>query len=186
MIVTLSPPFSKWCLHCLCYEPGFVRFSRWYSCVSSLQFSNSSPSALYHSRSLSQLCHFTWYCSCFPCSKCLEFWISSTFHSSWSFTTIGGEGVCFCPGSGSGAAFKEGLGETRCESTLSLGVSAETRQRRQLMRRQRQLMRQQRQLNWIKSTHVCKMEYWCTQCAGCTLYHSCCRAGTLVSRFSER
>ena len=105
MIVTLSFPFSKWCPHRLCYGPGFVRFSRWYSCVSSLQFSNSSPSALYHSRSLSQLCHFTWYCSHFPRLKCLEFWISFTSHSSWSFMTISREGVCFCPSSESVAAF---------------------------------------------------------------------------------
>ena len=105
MIVTLFSSFSKWCLHRLCYEPGFVRFSQWYSCVSSLQFSNSSLSALYYSRSLSQLCHFTWYCSCFPCSKCLEFWISFTFHSSWSFMTIGREGVCFCLSSESVMAF---------------------------------------------------------------------------------
>ena len=105
MIVTLFFSFLKWCLHCLCYESDFVRFSQWYSCVSSLQFSNSSLSALYYFRSLSQLCHFTWYCSCFPCSKCLEFWISFTSHSSWSFMTIGEEGVYFCPSSGSVAAF---------------------------------------------------------------------------------
>ena len=105
MIVILSFLFSKWCLHCLCYESGFVRFSQRYSCVSSLQFSNSSPSALYHFRSLSQLCHFTWYCSCFSRSKCLEFWISFTSHSSWSFMTISREGVCFCPSNESVAAF---------------------------------------------------------------------------------
>ena len=105
MIITLFFPFSKWCPHCLCYEPGFVRFSRWYSCVSSLQFSNSSLYALYHFRSLSQLCHFTWYCSCLPCLKCLEFWISFTSHSSWSFMTISGERVCFCSDSESVAAF---------------------------------------------------------------------------------
>ena len=110
--------------------------------------------------------------------------------------------------------FKEDLGETRCESILSLRVPAETRQQRQLMQQQRQLMQQQRQLmqqqrqlmqqqrqlmqqqrqlmqrqkvqNWIKLTHVCKMKYWCTQCADCTLYYSCCRANTLMSQFSER
>ena len=105
MIVILSSSFSKWCLHCLCYELSFVEFSQWYFCVSSLQFSNSSSSALYHFRSLSQLCHFTWYCSCFSCLKCLKFWISFTSHSSWSFMTIDREGVCFCLSSRSVAAF---------------------------------------------------------------------------------
>ena len=88
---------------------------------------------------------------------------------------------------------EEGLHEIHRGSTLSLGVPAKTRQQRQLMRWQRQLMRQQRQLmqrqkvqNWIKSMHVCKIKYWCTWCADCTLYHSCCRADTLMSRFSER
>ena len=95
---------------------------------------------------------------------------------------------------------EEGLHEIHRGLALFLEVPAEMRQRRQLMRQQRQLMRRQRQLmrrqrqlmrrqevqNWIKSTHVCKMKYWCTWCANCTLYHSCCRAGTLVSRFSER
>ena len=109
MIVTLFSPFSKWCLHRLCYEPDFVRFSQWYFCVSFLQFSNSSPSALYHSKSLSQLCHFTWYCSCFPRSKCLEFWILFTSHSSWSFITIDRERVYFCLSSRSVAAFQRRL-----------------------------------------------------------------------------
>ena len=109
MIVTLFLPFSKWCPHRLCYELSFVRFSQWYFCVSSLQFSNSSLSALYHFRSLSQLCHFTWYCSCFLHSKCLEFWILFTSHSSWSFITISRERVCFCPSSESVTAFQRRL-----------------------------------------------------------------------------
>ena len=121
MIVTLFLPFSKWCPHRLCYGPGFVRFSRWYSCVSSLQFSNSSLSALYHFRSLSQLCYFTWYCSHFPHSKCLEFWISSTSHSSWSFMTISREGVCFCPSSGSVAAFQRRLAWNTSWISIVLG-----------------------------------------------------------------
>ena len=81
---------------------------------------------------------------------------------------------------------EEGLHEIHCGLALFLEVPAETRQWRQLMRQRRQLMRQQEVQNWIKLTHVCKMKYWCTWCAGCTLYHSCCRADTLVSRFSER
>ena len=124
MIVTLSLSFLKWCLHCLCYELSFVRFSWWYSCVSSLQFSNSSLSALYHSRSLFQLCHFTWYCSCFSHLKCLEFCISFISHSSWLFMTIGREGVCFYSDSGSVAAFWRRLAWNTSWISIVLGSSS--------------------------------------------------------------